>query len=154
MIVLFESGDYRASELFDKMLKANKNKDFWNRFYIVYFVYPDARVKLYLSYRLGYIFIHSGYKLFNLFYLINTIKRELLCYRVRMNKIKELQSKNIILSENQEDKDVPKAKNHLSYKLGVLLIRTHKSYLKLGYFTLLFRVIKLFYKHSKKRDTK
>ncbi|EOI1874993.1 glycosyltransferase family 2 protein [Campylobacter coli] len=154
MIVLFESGDYRASELFDKMLKANKNKDFWNRFYIVYFAYPDARVKLYLSYRLGYIFIHSGYKLFNLFYLINTIKRELLCYRVRMNKIKELQSKNIILSENQEDKDVPKAKNHLSYKLGVLLIRTHKSYLKLGYFTLLFRVIKLFYKHSKKRDTK
>ncbi|CAM4058148.1 glycosyltransferase [Campylobacter armoricus] len=148
MVVLFEKGDPMASKFLDKMLKRNKDKDFWERFYLICFLCPDVKLKLHLSYRLGYILIHSGIKIFNPFYLIDSFRNELVCYRIRINKTKEILDKTMIFND---ESNVLKIKNHLSYKLGALLIQTHKSRFKIGYCILLFRIVKLFCKHYYKR---
>ncbi|MFG5105196.1 glycosyltransferase [Campylobacter lari] len=150
-IIFFENNDPRASSFLNKILKGVKSKDFWDRFYFVCFLHPEIKLKLHLSYRLGYILTHSGIKLFNLFYLISSFRNELIYYKIRKNKMKEVSDKTLIF--NNESNTI-KIKNHLSYKLGALLIQSHKSFMKVGYCVLLFRVIKLFFAHYYRKKSK
>ncbi|MBZ7945850.1 hypothetical protein H2259_07345 [Campylobacter sp. RM10532] len=145
LILIHSNNVSLAIRLFDKFLKnQNYEKLIEVKFYQMMFLNPSIKIRMSLSYRLGYILIQFYKTSINPIRLISLLRNEI----DNFNKIK-----NIIEIEAKQysfdGKNSEKIKNHLSYKLGNILIKAHKSKFKIGYALLPIKFFIIIYNHKR-----
>ncbi|EBF5696992.1 hypothetical protein I9X18_03660 [Campylobacter jejuni] len=111
-----------------------------------------ASVKLGLRYRLGFVILSSRKNFTHLVLLPISLFAVVMAYKYEKKyRIKN----NIILESGPENifydyEDSKKTKMHLCYKLGNVVLNSHKDWKKGGYFKLFFKIYKVWRKHNQR----
>lgn len=108
-----------------------------------------------LEYRLGYSMIENSKSILGIFklpfVLIDIVIKYQKEQKIYKEKIKHNPNlKRLELEAYSDYKDALGLKNHLSYKLGIALIKANKNWYKGGYIKFIFAVIKIKKDYSKK----
>ncbi|MCR6571463.1 ATP-grasp fold amidoligase family protein [Campylobacter insulaenigrae] len=92
-----------------------------------------ARIKFQLSYRLGNIFV-KNFTVLKLFKILYLIPKEVILFKIERNILKKMIENKLILQpiplhEYSDYNEALKIKNHLSYKLGEIFLKSPSLFL-------------------------
>lgn len=108
-----------------------------------------------LEYRLGYSMIENSKSILGIFKLPFVLIDIVIKYQKEQNIYKEKikhnpNLKRLELEAYSDYEDALRLKNHLSYKLGIALIKANKNWYKGGYIKFIFEVIKIRMDYNKR----
>lgn len=115
--------------------------------------FAKDRIKNQLTYRLGKLIIERTKKVVHILMLPYDICKLIINFKIERQQYKKITKKNssLVLPKLElypDFNEIWKVKEHLSFKIGNLILKTHKSWYKGAYFLLPYRFYKLFKQHK------
>ncbi|HDZ5087888.1 TPA: glycosyltransferase family 2 protein [Campylobacter jejuni] len=128
------------------------NNDYKTAIKLSYYVNTNAvnRVKNQLSYQIGYILVHQTKTFKGILKLPYSIFKTIRIFKKRKKESEELPK----LSEYPDYHEALKIQNHLSYKIGKVVIESNKKWYMGAPFILPFQIVKIFRQHKKDQQDK